>query len=324
MPTSADIAHAVERLRAGKLVAFPTETVYGLGADARSEQAVRAVFTAKGRPTNNPLIVHIADERSAQAVAGQWPAAARTLATRFWPGPLTIVVPRHPSLPALVTGGGDNVAIRCPDHPLALALLEAFDGPLVGPSANMSGMLSPTTADHVRRSLAGQDIMVLDGGPCRGGIESTVVSVAGTRPVVLRRGLITPDDISQALGTPVDDLAPRHAAPEHDSPLPSPGMLDKHYAPRTRAVLFAPDDWPEIIDNAPGPVVVMTHERSRHAEEPHRLVRMPMDASGYAAFLYAALHEADELDMMLIAIEAPTAPGPLWDAIRDRLRRATA
>lgn len=323
----AEIDRAAGHLRAGGLVAFPTETVYGLGADALNEAAVRRVFALKGRPSSNPLIVHVADEAGARRVAADWPRRAELLAARFWPGPLTLVVPARPDLPPEVTAGLQTVGIRCPDHPQALALLRGFGGPLVGPSANPSGQLSPTCAEHVRAdfgpAIAAGELMVLDGGPCRAGIESTVVSLVGPRPIILRPGVIGVEALRLVLGEEVDVQSPGLVA----GPTPSPGMLERHYAPRAPAVLFEGFDWPEVIESdrgRPGRVVVVSHERSRSVQPPDVLIRLPMDAEGYAAALYAALRQADAQTPALIAIEKPSAAGPLWDAIRDRLKRATS
>lgn len=325
------IADAVRRLNEGRLVAFPTETVYGLGAPALREDAVALVYAAKGRPSNNPLIVHVADQAMAASVSSRWPDRAQSLAAAFWPGPLTIIVPRASHVPAAVTAGSPGVAVRCPDHPVALDLLRALGAPLVGPSANKSGLVSPTTAAHVLRAFEHDDVGVLDGGPCRAGIESTVVSLMDRRAVVLRRGVIGADEIARALGEQVDHAPARAGAASPSGAmsgapeaLPSPGMLERHYAPRTQASLFDADEWPEIVDDAAGPVVVLSHERSRHVDEPHRLIRMPIDAPAYAAMLYAALHEADALGATRLLIERPASQGSLWDAIRDRLSRATA
>jgi len=314
------IAMAVSRLRSGGLVAFPTETVYGLGADALSESAVRRVFELKGRPARNPLIVHVADEVSALTVAAEWPDRARRLAARFWPGPLTIVVARGPRVPGIVTAGAGTVALRCPDHPVALALLRAFGGPLVGPSANPSGRVSPTTAARVSEAFSERAVMVLDGGPCREGIESTVVSVVSPTVRVLRQGAVSAADIGEALGEPVKV----EWTVDSGAPLGSPGLMERHYAPRTRAVLFDTPDWPRVIDSASGPVVVLTHIKGRRIAPPHRLIEMPDDDRAYAARLYEAMHEADGAGASLIAIELPGDPGPVWDAVRDRLQRATA
>ncbi|MEO1128210.1 MAG: L-threonylcarbamoyladenylate synthase, partial [Planctomycetota bacterium] len=227
MMTDGERDLAVRTLRAGDVVAFPTETVYGLGADARNADAVRRVFALKGRPSNNPLIVHVADIEMARTVVRTWTPHAMELATRHWPGPLTLVLERTDGIPDVVTGGGSTVAVRCPDHPAALELLRAFGGPLVAPSANLSGTISPTTAAHVRAAF--EDVLVLDGGPCRAGIESTVVSLIDAPPRVLRPGALPPEQLG--IGT---DAAP----PTQGGPLPSPGMLDRHYAPRTPLHLF--------------------------------------------------------------------------------------
>ncbi len=242
--THDQISRAAARLRAGGVVAFPTETVYGLGADALREEAVARVFALKGRPPTNPLIVHVLDEAMARSVCSRWPAGAARLARAHWPGPLTIVVPRAEHVPRVVTSGGETVAVRCPDHPVALALLEAFGGALVGPSANRSGMVSPTTADHVRESFGEDDALTLDGGACRVGIESTVVSLAGARPVVLRPGAISPEMLALALGEDVVAGALREPGARADpgAPLASPGMLPSHYAPRAPALLATRDD----------------------------------------------------------------------------------
>ena len=321
-----EIAEAVRRLRQGRLVAFPTETVYGLGADAFSEAAVRGVFAAKGRPSHNPLIVHVSSEAMAQRVSGMWPQAAATLAERFWPGPLSIIVPRGESIPDLVTAGGSTMAVRCPAHPTTLALIEAFAGPIVGPSANLSGGVSPTTAAHVRESFADELVYVLDGGACAGGIESTVVSVAGGRARVLRPGLITPAMIAEALGPGSVDTSPWEPA---SGPLESPGMLSVHYAPKAPAFLVEPQDWPRAIGLG---VTISSRAGSS--------IVMPADAEGYAARLYAALREADAIchstghttghapagAMILVehpAREMSDASGDLWASILDRLTRAT-
>lgn len=314
-----EISHALARLSRGGIVAFPTETVYGLGADALDDAAVRRVFELKGRPPHNPLIVHVADEAMARSVASAWPKAAHKLAEAFWPGPLTIVVPKRANVPDIVTGGGPTVAVRCPAHHLTLTLLHAFGRPLVGPSANLSGRVSPTTADHVRRAFSEEDVYVLDGGPCRGGIESTVVALTPS-PRVLRRGLIGPDQIAAAIGQPVEVVEGVH---ESDAgAAPSPGLLARHYAPVTPTQLFLPGDWPGVLPEGRC-AIVLTH-RMRPVEPPHRIIQMPAAAEAYAAQLYAALREADAGGGSVILIERPTDEGPLWDAIRDRLTRAAA
>jgi L-threonylcarbamoyladenylate synthase len=310
-----EIAMAVARLRGGGVVAFPTETVYGLGADALSERAVRRVFELKGRPAGNPLIVHVSGEEMARSVAADWPREAAQLAAAFWPGPLTIVLPRRAEVPGVVTGGGDTVGVRCPEHPITLALLEAFGGPLVGPSANPSGRVSPTSAAHVREAFSEEDVFVLDGGPCRRGIESTVV-VLGAQARVLRPGVVSAEEISRVLGREV--LAAEHGVVEEGA-APSPGMRAVHYAPATRTVLF--EGAPPVREGAS--VVVISHSGRQFAGAARRIA-MPGDADRYAARLYAALREADAAGAGLIAVEAPPRDGAVWEAVWDRLLRATA
>ena len=320
LPGPEDIAAAVARLRAGGLVAFPTETVYGLGADALSEQAVRLVFETKGRPATNPLIVHVGSAAMARTVVSQWPPEAEALASAFWPGPLSLVLPKAPHVPAVVTAGGPNVAVRCPDHPTALALLKAFGGPLVGPSANPSGRVSPTTAAHVRASFTGSQVLVLDGGPCRAGIESTVVKL-GDRVEVLRPGLISAAEIARVLRQPVSE--PSASGP--GSRLESPGLLASHYAPATPLILCQHDRIPELLAR-PGRAVVISHIRLT-VPPPHTLRVMPAEARAYARDLYAALREADGSGADRILLVAPAAEGTdasTWLAILDRVRRAAA
>jgi L-threonylcarbamoyladenylate synthase len=326
-----EIARAVEILVRGGVIAFPTETVYGLGADAFSADAVAQVFRLKGRPSHNPLIVHVSGEAVAGECAGHWPSEAHRLARMFWPGPLTIVVPRSARVPDVVSGGGPTVALRCPDHHLTLALLETFGGPLVGPSANRSGQVSPTTAAHVRESFSADDVYVLDGGPCRGGIESTVVTLAEARPRILRPGLVSAEELEIVLGCPVESPAPGevHSGP---APSPSPGMLGSHYAPAAPAVLFQAEHWPDVITGLDGPAVVLAISPLA-VPQGHTVIDMPGEAGAYAARLYAALREADALRPVLIAIERPPGVGDtsapscqraIWQAVMDRLRRATA
>ena len=317
-------------------MAFPTETVYGLGADALRADAVQKVFEAKGRPASNPLIVHVADEAMAARVVASWPAEARKLAERFWPGPLSIVLPKAPVVPAIVTGGGPNVAVRCPAHPLTLALIAAFDGPLVGPSANVSGFVSPTTAAHVREAFDERDVLVLDGGDCVGGIESTVVSVVGGKARVLRSGLIDAAVIGEVLGREVEcaDSGSISVTPNASTPAESPGQLSSHYAPRAKAVLVDAGQIKRVVLGVKGECVVIAREEEEGLPEadalssqgkPH-VIRMPRDAKGYARRLYAALREADALHPELIVIVTPPDQSvhPVWRAVRDRLKRATA
>ncbi|MCB9844731.1 MAG: threonylcarbamoyl-AMP synthase [Phycisphaeraceae bacterium] len=315
------IAHAVARLRAGGLVAFPTETVYGLGAIATDRSAVVRVFALKGRPQNNPLIVHVAGEDMARSVAGAWPARAHRLADSFWPGPVSIVVPRAEAIPSLVAAGADTIAIRCPAHPLTLALIEALGAPLVGPSANPSGAVSPTTADHVRAAFQESEVYVLDGGPCRRGIESTVVSVLSDPPRILRPGVIGADELADTLGEPVEDARGHgHEAP---SPAPSPGLLQRHYAPRAPMRIVER----EHLADAPAGAVLLAHSPGPFPSA-LRVIEMPADAPSYAARLYAAMREADGFNPPRILVERPPLPGSahrdaaIWRAIADRLTRA--
>jgi L-threonylcarbamoyladenylate synthase len=361
-----EILIAVDRLKKGVMaagvrvpgvVAFPTETVYGLGASAKDPAAVARVFALKGRPATNPLIVHVSGEEMARTLAspGSWTVQAQQLAAAFWPGPLTIIVPKGPRLPLAVTAGGPTVAVRVPAHPLTLALIEAFGGPLVGPSANKSGHVSPTTAQHVREAFGEDEVFVLDGGPCARGLESTVVDLSGhwagpaggqggSGITIRRLGPISASAIERVLGLEVAveiGVGGQRAAGVHDA-MPSPGLLDRHYAPRTPARLFASGDWAGhgsgVIaqalaqalarDGVARRAIVLTHT-PLEVPSPHERIVMPGEAQAYAARLYAALHEADQARAAVILIESVPATAvdrdqaSLWHAIADRLRRAT-
>lgn len=321
------ISAAVDRLRSGGLVAFPTETVYGMGADATSREAVERVFAVKGRPTRNPLIVHVSDATMARRCVSAWTDDAERLARSFWPGPLSIVLNKSALIPGVVTAEGGTVAVRCPDHPLTLELIRRFGKPLVGPSANPSGGVSPTRAEHVRSSFAPADVLVLDGGACTGGIESTVVDLTNTVPRVLRPGLIGADELGRVLGREV--LGPSGSV-DLDAPLKSPGLLSRHYAPRTRTVLCEPHEVDGHLSDAAsggGRAVVMSFGPRNVGV--HHGIAMPVEARKYAARLYDALREADARGAAVIVVECPVFSGKspdaaLWQAILDRLTRASS
>jgi len=319
---SARIAQAVEVLKRGGLVAVPTETVYGLAADAANESAVRAVFAAKGRPADHPVIVHVADASAIDAWAREVPDSARALAAAFWPGPLTLVLKRSPRALDVVTGGQDTVGLRCPAHPWAHALLQAFGGALAAPSANRFGGLSPTTAEHVRADLGekptGALDLILDGGACPVGIESTIVDLSGAQPTLLRPGSITRLALEQVLGTPV-------AEPGGDAPR-APGRLERHYAPRTPLEVVPVDRLGSRLAAlfhlrvaVLAPAAVLATLRAAPAVQLHA----SEGAEAYARELYASLHELDQAGAERIVVSAPPA-GPEWTAIHDRLRRARA
>ncbi len=326
----AHVAEAVSALQSGRLVAFPTETVYGLGADAFDAAAVQRVFDLKGRPARNPLIVHVCDVAMARDVVRDWTPEADALAKALWPGPLSIVLPKAGRVPDLVTGGSPNVAVRCPDHALTLELIRAFGKPLVGPSANPSGSISPTTADHVRGVFGDREVYVLDGGACRGGIESTVLTLAEDPPRVLRPGLVSAEQISSILQRPVADFVARNSTGSNPAsttaPLESPGLLERHYAPRTRAVMARADEVEGLVRRAVGRMVVISHAPLK-VGPPHECITLPADAPGYAASLYAALQRADTAGAGVIVVVKPPMGDPhkaLWAAILDRVQRATA
>jgi L-threonylcarbamoyladenylate synthase len=313
------IRRAAAVLRRGGLVAFPTETVYGLGAHALDPAAVAGIFAAKGRPSYNPLIVHLAGAADAPRLAAEWSEAAARLAARFWPGPLTLVVPKAAEVPDAVTAGLPSVALRVPAHPVAHALLREAGIPVAAPSANRSTEVSPTTAAHVERSLGDRVELILDGGPTSVGIESTVVSLVGAVPTVLRPGSISTDELRAVVG----EVAAPSDAPDGRAARPSPGMLDRHYAPRAELRLFDPEDFHDRDDAAPPrpgerTAVLAYRSRSHPAGD---VVRMPDDPAGYAARLYATLHRLDEEGYGRIWVER-VPDTPAWDGVRDRLRRA--
>jgi L-threonylcarbamoyladenylate synthase len=316
------IARAAEVILRGGLVAFPTETVYGLGADALNADAVARIFAAKGRPARNPIIVHVADSAGASAVFADWPEEAERLARQFWPGPLTLVLPRRECVPDIVTAGGPTVAVRIPSHPVALALLRTCGRPIAAPSANRSTQLSPTTAAHVARDLDGQLEMILDGGPTPGGLESTVLSLASHPPRLLRPGLISPEAIEAVIGP----LARAGGAPASEPiPLPSLGLLARHYAPRTPLECVEGDATQRLRDlTAAGQRVGWLTFAPAAPDELAVTVReaLPDEPAAAAARLYAVLHELDDfgLDRIVVTLP-PDAPG--WLAVRDRLRRAS-
>ena len=319
-PERRAIDEAAAILRRGGLVAFPTETVYGLGANALDASAVARIFAAKGRPSYNPLIVHVPNEAAARALASEWPETASRLAHAFWPGPLTIVLRKQAVVPDIVTAGLDSVALRVPAHPVALALLRASGLSLAAPSANRSMALSPTTAQHVARSLGDRVDLILDGGPTTVGIESTVVDLRGERPSILRPGLLGAREIEPVVGA----LAvPTELA--GDAARPAPGMLDRHYAPRAELRLFTATDSAaiarEVAALAGRGARVATLVLDARVEEPAEVVRMPNDPAHYAQRLYGTLHDLDEAGYDVVYVER-VPNDDRWAGVRDRLERA--
>lgn len=315
-PPARAVVEAVTRLRAGGLVAFPTETVYGLGADARNPAAVARIFAAKGRPADHPLIVHLPDASQLTEWARDVPRAARRLARTFWPGPLTMILPRANGVPDAVTGGLDTIALRVPNHPLALALLRAFGGGIAAPSANRYGRVSPTRVEHVREELGAAVDLVLDGGPCSVGIESTIVDLSGDRVRILRPGAITKRDLMGLLGSAF-------------SPVPggsrrAPGCDISHYAPSARVILVAAERAVQAAEHwcERGCRVGLLAVRRPQAL-PARVVWLPLPEADaeQARLLYARLREADHRQLDVLIAVAPPAIG-IGQALRDRLQRA--
>jgi len=297
-------------LRAGKLVAFPTETVYGLGANALDPTAVESIYDAKGRPRSSPIIIHISDLEMLNQVVAVWPDTAQKLAEKFWPGPLTLVLAKTRAVPDLVTAGLPTVGVRMPAHPVALALLTAAGVPIAAPSANRFTEISPTTAEHVRRSLGDRVDYILDGGPCPVGIESTVLTLAEPTPALLRPGGISRQQIEAVIGAiaSAPQLQPTgaHAAP---------GLHPRHYSPRTRLYLVENGKVPE---QGSGAYLQLAYAPKGQVTE---VVAMPTNPQGYAAQLYEVLHSIDSKGLDWISVDAPPDL-PEWEAVLDRLQRA--
>ena len=312
---AATLDDALAALRRGEAIGLPTETVYGLAADAHDPAAVRRIYELKGRPSDHPLIVHVADAVTASRWAGDWPEAAEALADAFWPGPLTLILPRAANVPDEVTGGQDTVGLRVPAHPVAQALLRAFEGGVAAPSANRFGRLSPTTAAHVREEFGDAVPIILDGGECEIGLESTIVDLSGETPRILRPGKISRPEIEDVIG-------PVAEGKDGDSPRAS-GTLASHYAPRAGV---------EVLARAP--LVARYHELAKRGHKVAALLRgqpfkdidgevLPTDLAGYGHALYAALRRLDArgFDMLLAELPPHTAA---WAAVNDRLKRAAA
>jgi L-threonylcarbamoyladenylate synthase len=323
-PPAAALHLAVEYLRAGELVAFPTETVYGLGADARRDSAVRKIYEAKGRPITNPSIVHTADIAAAERCVKHFTAAAQALAEKFWPGPLTMILERSDYISPVVSAGRTTVAIRVPRHLIAQTLLKEFAAPIAAPSANCSGFVSPTTAQHVLAELDGRIPLILDGGLSDIGVESTVLDLTRQPAMILRPGAITAEMLRPILGE--IELYTGHVAPTASAP--SPGMLERHYAPRTLAIRFDAHEFHMIACKLRDahPVALLSYDDDIRLTAPHQTILMPEDAEAYARALYAALREADARKPAAIFVLMPPHHekfASLWTAVTDRLQRAT-
>ncbi|MSQ88138.1 MAG: threonylcarbamoyl-AMP synthase [Betaproteobacteria bacterium] len=307
-----EVRRAAEILRAGGLVAFPTETVYGLGADASNAAAVARLYASKGRPAEHPVIVHFADAERAFEWVREMPEAAKKLAARFWPGPLTMILKRSAKAQDFVTGGQDSVGLRVPSHPVAQDLLREFGGGVAAPSANLFGKLSPTAAHHVLEDLSGRIDLILDGGASEVGIESTIVDLSGGSAVLLRPGGITKAQLAEVLNAKIEEKkaqSPRHS-----------GGLVRHYAPRTPARLVSAHGLDAEIAKLKDRVAVLAF--SRPDERVEYWIRMPSEPRAYAQRLYAALRELDRAQCETILIESPPE-GVEWAAVKDRLTRAT-
>ncbi len=314
--TDDNIDLAASSLRGGEVVAFATETVYGLGADTFNESAIAKIYDLKQRPVRNPLIAHVIDLPTARRVSTGWTRRSMKLVSACWPGPLTLILPKDPAVPRIATGGLDTIAVRSPRHPLARSLLYAVGGPISAPSANRSGGVSPTTAQHVASDYRQHtDLMVLDGGPCVVGIESTVVDLCESKPVVRRLGVVTIEQLSELLGPIEVDMPTEQTA--------SPGSALRHYSPSVPAILVTEAELTEALATG-APAAVLCFSSSRFTEgRGHIRLEMPSDADGYAAQLYETLRRADASGCARIVIELPVERTGVWNAVVDRLRRAT-
>lgn len=317
-PTKDAIDEAVALLRAGELVAFPTETVYGLGARAMDAAALAKIFAAKGRPAAHPLIAHVLNAEDAAPLSSHWDLRASELAAKFWPGPLTLIVPRDPTVPAELSGGKPTLALRAPAHPVALELIAALGEPIAAPSANRFQGLSPTTAEHVARALGDRVALILDGGPCESGLESTVLDLTVTPPAILRPGAL-----------PIARL--RELVPElqifdgmvQDDARHSPGQDPVHYAPRTPLRLFTRQDALATARAHAGRIGLVLRDSA--AQMPPHVVSRALgnEPVAFGRALYATLHTLDDADLELIVVEIPPED-EAWLAVSDRLRRAAA
>ncbi|HTL57570.1 MAG TPA: L-threonylcarbamoyladenylate synthase [Candidatus Limnocylindrales bacterium] len=318
----AAVLRATELLRAGHVVAVPTETVYGLAANAFDAQAVNRIFKIKGRPAHNPIIVHVSSVSMAKRCVSSWPLLAGKLARAFWPGPLTLVLPRSNSIPEIVTAGGPTVGVRWPSHPFMHSLIRECGFPLAAPSANLSNRVSPTNAEHVRKALGNKISLIIDGGQAQVGIESTVLDLSVSPPQVLRPGMIRGSTLRAATG--------RLGVEEQRGQMPkSPGMLRQHYAPRARLVIWFWHTEEELRQRSaafgvnPRSVHVIAHDRIPSGQGFGRVSVIPHDAEAFARSIYAELHQCDESGAELIIIEQLPQTDE-WKAITDRLNRAAA
>ena len=318
----AAVKRAAELLRAGEVVALPTETVYGLAANALDGAAVAKIFQIKGRPAHNPVIVHVSDLEMAKSCASDWPASADKLAKAFWPGPLTLVLPRAKEIPDNVTAGGVTVGVRWPGHPLIQAVIRACGFPLAAPSANLSTQISPTNAEHVRKQLGGKISLIVDGGQSQVGIESTVVDLTVSPPEILRPGMIHAESLAAVIGN-----TGQRAATADRRTLRSPGLSKKHYSPKAKLVVLNWQDDADLNSQLaarrlpPAAGRVIAHSRIPSDENFAGVSVIPHDAEAFARALYAELHRCDEAGAEWIVVEAPPA-SPEWHGIADRLKRA--
>jgi L-threonylcarbamoyladenylate synthase len=320
----AAVKRAVELLRAGEVVALPTETVYGLTANALDESAVAKIFQIKGRPANNPIIVHVAGNEMARLCAENFPPLAEKLSKSFWPGPLTLVLPRAKKIPDNVTAGGETVGIRWPSHPFIQAVIRECGFPLAAPSANLSNQISPTNAEHVRAQLGGKIPLIVDGGQSQVGIESTVLDLTVSPPQILRPGMIHAESLAAVVGKiqhPTSNI-------QHPN-LKSPGLLEKHYSPKAKLLVF---NWKDDADlhfqlstfsRQPSTCFIIAHTHIPSGENFADVSVMPHDAEAFARAIYAELHRCDEAGAEFIIVEAPPDSSE-WSGIADRLRRAAA
>ena len=320
------VKRAVELLHVGEVVALPTETVYGLAANALDEKAVAKIFQIKGRPANNPVIVHVAGLEMAKRCVNNWPGSADRLAKAFWPGPLTLVLPRAKGIPDLVSAGGATVGVRWPGHPFIQAVIRQCGFPLAAPSANLASRISPTNAEHVRKQLGGKIPLIVDGGQSQVGIESTVLDLSVSPPRILRPGMIHVESLAAVVG---EVQSPKSKVQSPKSALRSPGLQEKHYAPRARLLVLSWQNDADLnsqlstLHSQPSTCFVIAHTHIPSAENFAHVSVIPHDAEAFARAIYAELHRCDEAGAERIVVEAPPEL-PEWSGIADRLQRAAA